>query len=97
MRIARRLGHVPACSGLDIGRYTPYDTHNEVYMMRTNIVIDDRLVEEAMALSNLKTKREVVHKALEEYVLALKKKDLRELKGKVRFAEGYDYKKLRLG
>jgi len=63
--------------------------------MRTNIVIDDRLVEKAMALSKLKTKRDVVHKALEEYVRALKKKDLRELRGKIRFAEGYDYKKLR--
>lgn len=63
--------------------------------MRTNIVIDDKLVEEALALSKLKTKRDVVHKALEEYVRSLKRKDLRDLKGKVRFAEGYDYKKLR--
>lgn len=63
--------------------------------MRTNIVIDDGLVEEAMALSKLKTKRVVVHRALEEYVRALKKKDLRELKGKIRLAEGYNYKKLR--
>jgi Arc/MetJ family transcription regulator len=63
--------------------------------MRTNIVIDDVLVEEAMALSKLKTKRDVVHRALEEYVRVLKKKDLRELRGKIRLAEGYDYKKLR--
>ena len=63
--------------------------------MRTNIVIDERLVEEIMALTDLKTKREVVHRALEEYVRALKKKDLRELKGKIRFAEGYDHKALR--
>ncbi len=63
--------------------------------MRTNIVIDDRLVEEAMALSKLKTKRDVVQRALEEYVRALKKKDLRELRGKIRLAEGYDYKRLR--
>jgi Arc/MetJ family transcription regulator len=64
-------------------------------MMRTNIVIDDGLVEEAMALSKLKTKRDVVHRALEEYVRVLKKKDLRELRGKIRLADGYDYKKLR--
>lgn len=63
--------------------------------MRTNIVIDDTLIEEAMALSKLGTKREVVNKALEEYVRALKKRDLRDLRGKIRFAEGYDYKKLR--
>jgi len=66
-----------------------------VYRMRTNIVIDDVLVEEAMALSKLKTKRDVVHRALEEYVRVLKKKDLRELRGKIRLAEGYDFKKLR--
>jgi Arc/MetJ family transcription regulator len=63
--------------------------------MRTNIVIDDGLVEEAMALSKIKTKKDVVHRALEEYVFALKKKDLRELRGKIRLADGYDYKKLR--
>jgi Arc/MetJ family transcription regulator len=64
--------------------------------MRTNIVIDDTLIEEAMALSKLKTKREAVHRALEEYVRVLKKRDLRELRGKIRLAEGYDYKKLRV-
>jgi Arc/MetJ family transcription regulator len=63
--------------------------------MRTNIVIDDTLIEEVMALSKLRTKREVVHRALEGYVRVLKKKDLRELRGKIRLAEGYDYKKLR--
>lgn len=63
--------------------------------MRTNIVIDDSLIEEALALSKLKTKKDVVHKALEEYVHALKKRDLRDLRGKIRLADGYDYKKLR--
>jgi Arc/MetJ family transcription regulator len=63
--------------------------------MRTNIVIDETLIEEAMALTKLRTKREIVHKALEEYVRVLKKKDLRALRGKIRLAEGYDYKKLR--
>ena len=63
--------------------------------MRTNIVIDDGLVAEAMALSKLRTKKDVVQKALEEYVRSLKRRDLRELRGKIRFAEGYDYKKLR--
>ena len=63
--------------------------------MRTNIVLDDALIAEAMALSNLRTKRDVVQRALEEYVRSLKKKDLRELRGKVRLDDGYDYKKLR--
>ncbi len=64
-------------------------------MMRTNIVIDDRLMGEAMKLARMKTKREVVHRALEAYVGNLKKRDLRDLKGKVRLAQGYDYKRTR--
>jgi Arc/MetJ family transcription regulator len=63
--------------------------------MRTNIVIDDALMKEAMSLSRMKTKRVVVHNALEEYVRKLKKKDLREIRGKIRLADGYDYKKMR--
>ncbi|MFZ2054603.1 MAG: type II toxin-antitoxin system VapB family antitoxin [Candidatus Aminicenantales bacterium] len=63
--------------------------------MRTNIVIDDALVKEALTLSGLKTKRDLVHKALEEFVRNLKKRDLTEIRGKVRFAGDYDYKKLR--
>lgn len=58
-------------------------------------MIDEALMKEALTLSRMKTKREVVHKALEEFVRNLKKKDLREIRGKIRFAEGYDYKKAR--
>ena len=63
--------------------------------MRTNIVIDEALMKEAMTLSGLKTKRDIVHKALEDFVRNLKKRDLREIRGKVKFAAGYDHKKLR--
>jgi Arc/MetJ family transcription regulator len=80
---------------LDNAAYTPYSTQYKVYKMRTNVVIDDTLMKEAMSLSRLRTKRVVVHKALEEYVRNLKKKDLREIQGKIRLANGYDYKKMR--
>jgi Arc/MetJ family transcription regulator len=63
--------------------------------MRTNIMIDNVLMKEAMTLSGIKTKRDIVHRALEEFVRNLKKKDLREIRAKVRFAEDYDYKKMR--
>jgi Arc/MetJ family transcription regulator len=63
--------------------------------MRTNIVIDDGLMKEALTLSGMKTKRDVVQKALEEYVRNLKKRDLREIRGKVSFAKDYEYKKAR--
>lgn len=66
-------------------------------MSRTNIVIDDSLMEKAMAVSGLSTKREVVDKALTEFVQRRVRKDLLELEGKIRFLDGYDYKSLREG
>jgi hypothetical protein len=52
-------------------------------------------MKEALTLSGMKTKRDVVQRALEEYVRSLKKRDLREIRGKVRFAEGYDHNRAR--
>jgi Arc/MetJ family transcription regulator len=65
--------------------------------MRTNIVLDDVLVEEAFRHSNAKTKRELVDLALREFVENHKRKDVRELRGKISFHPGYDYKRLREG
>ncbi len=65
--------------------------------MRTNIVLDDELVEEAFRHSDAKTKRELVDRALREFVDNHKRRDIRELRGKVMFHPGYDYKKLREG
>lgn len=65
--------------------------------MRTNIVLDDELVSRAMEISRLKTKREVVDMALKEYVLNNSRRNLLELKGQIRFADGYDHKVLREG
>jgi Arc/MetJ family transcription regulator len=63
--------------------------------MRTNVFIDDKLIQEALRLSNLKTKRAIIHKALEEFIQNRKRLDLREIRGKIRFAEGYNHKKMR--
>ena len=51
--------------------------------MRTNIELDDALVNQAIKLSKLKTKREVVQEALKNYVAYMKKKELLNLKGRV--------------
>jgi Arc/MetJ family transcription regulator len=59
--------------------------------MRTSIVLDDELVRKAMALSKASTKREVVARALEEYVQNHSRLDLRKLRGKVKFRKEYDY------
>ena len=53
-------------------------------MSRTNIALDDRLVKEALNLTHLKTKKEVVNYALEELVRKTKKKGLFKLEGKMK-------------
>lgn len=63
--------------------------------MRTNIVIDDTLMQKAMKVSGLKTKREVVEKAIIEFVANRTRKDLKELRGKIQFADDYDYRAMR--
>jgi len=52
-------------------------------LMRTNIELDDVLVKQAIKLSKLKTKREVVHEALRSYIASMKKRELLNLKGRV--------------
>lgn len=54
-------------------------------MSRTNIVLDDRLVKEALSLTHFKTKKEVVNYALQELVRKIKRKGLLELEGKVKW------------
>ena len=63
--------------------------------MRTNIVLDDELLAEAIRVSGIKTKKDVVHEALRVLIASKKRKNLSDLAGKVEFAPGYDYKALR--
>ncbi|HEY3171429.1 MAG TPA: type II toxin-antitoxin system VapB family antitoxin [Thermoanaerobaculia bacterium] len=63
--------------------------------MRTNVVLDDDLVREAFRLTGVRTKRELIHTALQELVRARRKKDLTELAGRIRFRKGFDHKTLR--
>ncbi len=65
--------------------------------MRTNVVLDDKLVEEALKLGHKRTKKELIHDALKEYVDTRKRLDLTDLAGKVRFRKDYDYKSMREG
>ena len=54
-------------------------------MLRTNIELDERLVDEAMKLTHKKSKKDLVNYALEELVRQFKRKGLLELEGKVRW------------
>lgn len=60
--------------------------------MRT---VDDELIREAVRLTGITTKRELVDVALRELVRTRSKKDLFDLAGQVEFAEGYDHKQAR--
>ena len=55
-------------------------------MHRTNIELDENLVNEAMKLTRKRTKKEVVNYALEELVRKIKRKKIIELEGKVKWA-----------
>jgi Arc/MetJ family transcription regulator len=65
--------------------------------MRTNIVLEDNLMKEAFRCSSAKTKKELVHAALQEYVRNHGRLDLFDLRGKIAFSHGYDHKKMRRG
>ncbi len=65
--------------------------------MRTNIVLDKELVEEAFRYAGVRTKRELVDLALREFVENHRRKDVRELRGKGLIRPDYDYKALREG
>ena len=63
--------------------------------MRTNIDLDDHLMEEAFRLTNLRTKKDLVNFALKELIRHHKKRNLLDLSGKIQFSDNYDYKSTR--
>ena len=65
----------------------------KLFIMRTNIVIDDFLMEEALKLSDLKTKKSVIEKALKLLIRLEKQDSIKKLRGKLKW-EG-DLNKMR--
>jgi len=63
--------------------------------MKTNVDVDEQLIREALKLSRLKSKRELIHLALKEFVENRRRLNLLDLEGKIEFTDGYDYKALR--
>jgi len=62
--------------------------------MRTNIVIDDDLMNEAMTLSKLKTKKAVVETGLKLLVQIKKQERLKSLRGKIEWDGDLDAMRL---
>ena len=58
--------------------------------MRTNIEIDDELMKEAMKWTGLKSKKEIVNKALTELIKLKKRQAMKSLQGKVEWIGDLD-------
>lgn len=58
--------------------------------MRTNIEIDDELMRKALKYSKLRTKKEIINEALDEYVKYQMRLKLLSLQGKVKWVGDLD-------
>lgn len=64
--------------------------------MATNLAIDPNLLQKALEVSGLKTKKETVNLALQEFINRHKQLELLDLFGKMDPDPNYDYKKGRI-
>lgn len=62
---------------------------------RTNVVLDKEMVQEAMNIGHIKTKRALIDIAIREFIAKRKKLNIMDLKGIGGIREDYDYKTLR--
>ena len=64
--------------------------YRTLLIMRTNIEIDDKLLKEAMKISKVKSKKDLVNHALEELIRLNKRKKMLSLFGKVKWEGNLD-------
>jgi len=67
-----------------------YNRVKKYTSMRTNIVIDDRLMKETLRATGLKTKREAVDLGLRTLLRLSKQTDIRQFRGKLRWTGDLD-------
>jgi Arc/MetJ family transcription regulator len=58
--------------------------------MRTNIIIDDQLMSEALLVSGMKTKKQAVEEGLKLLITMKKQEKIRELRGKLQWEGNLD-------
>ncbi len=58
--------------------------------MRTNIVIDDDLIDDAIKLTGAKTKREAVELGLKALIALKKQENIRKFRGKLKWQGNLD-------
>jgi len=60
--------------------------------MPTNLAIEDALLTKALKAGGLRTKKETVTKALEEFIQRRQQRKILRAMGSIEFHEGWDYK-----
>ena len=63
--------------------------------MATNLSIDTQLLEDALKIGRLKSKKDTVNIALAEFIKKRKTAEILSLFGTIEYDEDYDYKKAR--
>jgi len=63
--------------------------------MATNLALDERLLDEALQVGNLKTKKDTVTAALKEFIAKRKQKKILDLLGTIDYDDKYSYKLMR--
>jgi Arc/MetJ family transcription regulator len=63
--------------------------------MATNLAIDDNLLKTALVIGDLRSKRDTVNLALDEFIQRRKRREGIDLFGEIEFGKNYDYKKSR--
>ena len=58
-------------------------------IMRTTLLLDERLVKELMRVTGAKTKTEAIHLAISEFIRARKREGLKALSGRIALAENW--------
>jgi len=64
--------------------------HRKAHTMRTNIVIDDKLMQDTMRLTGAKSKREAVELGLRTLLRLCKQEDIRRFRGKLNWQGDLD-------
>jgi Arc/MetJ family transcription regulator len=62
----------------------------DVHIMRTNIVIDDKLMRDTLRATGLKTKREAVDEGLRSLLRLKRQAEIRKLRGKLNWQGDLD-------
>ena len=94
MRVLAPLVPLPRAGRLTEGRLRAYDSPvsyaARCRFMRTTLNIDDEALEAAMKLAEGRSKTEVVNEALRRFARAKRRRELLELRGKVRWEGDID-------